>query len=128
MIKVNTSKRTVRETRCAYKYVGENGEAQTADIRVRYFAATTRELKESFEQTKAAFKAAKDSEEPYLSWYSDKLLKRLESLPDLVDEETGEPFEITIEFLDALEADNVRAMVTAIEEDENPKSESPSAA
>ncbi|HEY8562793.1 MAG TPA: hypothetical protein VIL74_20615 [Pyrinomonadaceae bacterium] len=124
MITVNPKKRIVRETTAPYKFVNDAGEIETAQIRVRYFSSTTKELKERFEEEKAKFKAAQANQEPYFAWHTESLVRRLESLPDLIDGSTGKPFPITLDFLESLESMNVTAIVDAIKEDENPKSES----
>jgi hypothetical protein len=123
MISVNTKKRIVRETSAKYEYLGEDGEVKTADIRVQYYSSTTKELKEKYAEAEAKINAAKESGAPVVFWHTDELAARLAGLPDLVDEDTKKPFDITIEFLDALDPKNVRRIAEAIREDENPKSD-----
>lgn len=110
----------MRETTAPYEYTNDSGEIKTDPIRVRYYSSTTKELKEAYAAAQAKIK----SDETAIFWHTDKLVKRLESLPDLVDE-NEQPFEITLDFLESLDAKNVSAIVKAIEEDENPKSERP---
>lgn len=122
MITVNPKKRIVRETTAPYQHE-KDGEIKTTSIRVLYYSSTTKELKDRFAEAQAKIKTARENKEAVAFWHSDSLVERLQSLPDLVDEETKKPFEITLEFLDALDPKNVKAIAKAIEEDENPKSE-----
>lgn len=123
MITLKPDQKTIRETKAPFEY-DKDGEIVTADIRVRYYTATTKELKESYAEAVAAVKAAQDNNETAVFWHSDKLIKRLAALPDLVDED-GQEFPITIEFLESIDVRNLAAMVKAIEDDENPKSTAP---
>lgn len=123
MITINPTQKTVRETRAPFEYEHE-GRLETAQIRVRYYSATTKELKEDYEQAKIAIEEARKKNESAVFWNSETLARRLESLPDLVDQD-GKPFEITLDFLESLDARNVGAIVKAIEEDQNPKSKAP---
>lgn len=115
MIKVNSQK-TVRETRAPYEFVNESGATETAQIRVRYFSFTIKELKE----WRAYIKEKVESDPENIIWLSEKLLPRIESLPDLSDEQ-GNPLPVTVETLEMLDLKNLRSIEKAIEEDLSPK-------
>ena len=104
----------VRETTADFEYE-ENGVVKTEKIRVRYYDWTTKQLKEQ----QAAFKAKLGEDDPL--WHTDTLAHRLQSLPDLIDAETGEPVEVTLAFLDGLSVKNVGSIRKAVEDDLNPK-------
>lgn len=114
MIKLDTAKRNVRETKCNYIYTDAENAEHTAEIRVRYFSLTVRELKEFQARQAAADKAGEKV------WSSDILAERVESLPDLGDTE-GKPFTISVELFDSMDLRNVEAIQKAISEDTSPK-------
>jgi hypothetical protein len=115
MIKTSNSK-LIRQTKAQWEY--EDGtEIKSAEITVKYFGRTTKEFREQREEIYRRVK-----EDPnFVLFHSDTLLKRLHSLPDLGDEE-GKTLKITQEWLDAQDLKNLQSLVTAIEEDESPKS------
>lgn len=118
MIKVNRKKRTVRECLAPFQHEDEEtGELKTSDIRVRYFSVSIREIK-AIEAAEKAQKAQKGN--PEQKWLSDKLAARLESLPDLTDE-NDKPFPVTADSLEDVELLNLLSIQAAIEEDMDPK-------
>lgn len=117
MIKVNLEARTVRETTCPYEFTDDEGNLQTKDIRVRYFSPTIADSKRERQAIDGLIKADKSA----VYWYSESLVNRIESLPDLVDAATGKPLKITVEVLEALDSKNVERIHEAILEDLRPK-------
>lgn len=113
----NPKAKAIRETTCEFvQFV--DGQPVKSEIRVQYFSWTTADFKKH-EAERAALLA--DNPEAIL-WNSEVLAKRLHALPDLVDED-GRPFEITLEFLDLLDVDNVNAIREAVNKDISPKSD-----
>lgn len=115
MIKLKRERQNIiRETEADFTYQDpETNEVKTEKIRVLYYSPTTAQSKDIMEEMRQR-QANKDEA---VAWYvSDTLVRRLHSLPDLVDE-NNEPYEITLEFLDSLAADNLNAISDAITED-----------
>lgn len=111
----NATEKRVRQTTAPFIYT-ENGEEKTASIRVRYFDLTVKQLKERQEKLAAEVKIDPDK----LVWLSDTLIERLESLPDIIGDDK-KPVELTLEFLESLSLENLKAIKNAIEENDNPK-------
>lgn len=110
MVTIKKNARTIRETTCEFEYQ-DGDKLKTEKIRVRYYSPTTADQRK--------LKTERDENGAY--WLSDMLVDRLESLPDLIDEETGKPFVIEQEFLDGLDVRNINAINQAIQDDLNPK-------
>jgi hypothetical protein len=123
MIKVDDKERVVRETTAPYEYK-EKGELKTGEIRVRYYSETLAELKQQRNDAVRVSNAIKEgkADEIEFPWLSNKLAKKLESLPDLAGAD-GKPLKITPDNLDKLTAVNLRAIEAAIENDLVPKSQ-----
>lgn len=112
MITVKPEKKTVRETVCLYK----DADGKETEIRVRYFSRTYKETKEYYKKMEAQAK-----ENPNLVvFHSEVLAERLESLPDLQNED-GSAFAVTEESLSDLSTENLSAIKDAIEDHENPQ-------
>lgn len=110
-IKVNTKKRTVRETTAPY-ICEDAGELKTEQIRVRYYSFRWNELQDQHNKLR---QLAKDDPQASI-WPHETLVDRLESLPDLTDEK-GKPFAITAHNLGSLDTQNLNAIKKAIDED-----------
>lgn len=112
-IKVKKDVRTIRETTAPFQYNGDDGELKTEDIRVVYYSPTTQQAREIQEEMRKRM----ENKDEMVAWYvSDTLIRRLHSLPDLVDEK-DKPYKITQEFLDSLDTVNLNAINDAITED-----------
>jgi hypothetical protein len=108
MIKLKTaSKRLVRETKCPFLFVDDNGEERSEDIRVRYYSLTVGEMREF------GRRVDEHGSEMYVT---DLLMPLLESLPDIVGDDE-KPLPITLELLDSFSGVNVKAIHRAIQED-----------
>lgn len=103
----------IREAVAAWEFVDNDGKLQSEDIRVLYRDWSTADLKSQQNAAKT------EGNEDWI-WNTDSLLKRLHSLPDLVDEK-GKPVEITLEFLDSQSVKNIANLKKAIDEDLNPE-------
>ncbi len=114
MIKLNGNQRTVRECLAPFQYTGEDGELVNAEIRVRYFSLTIKEIKAN--QAKAATKSDEESAE----WLSDQLAERIAELPDIQDEK-GKKLQITPAVLENFDLVNLMSISKAIGEDLSPK-------
>jgi hypothetical protein len=109
------NQRAVRETTVPFEYT-EKGELKAQTIRVRYYATTVKEDRERYQ---AQVKMLKDNPLK-ITWKSESLVKRIESLPDL--KLPGEKaFEITVENLEQLDLRNLEAIEEAIIQDTAPK-------
>ncbi len=114
----------VRQTVAPFEYQDDKGEIQTDEIVVRYFVRTAQEARDQHEAARLTLTQAKKNDEiPPFEYYMDTLSKRLESLPDLCDEQ-GKPFEITPENLGKLATVNLEAINQAIQEHTVPKGQS----
>jgi hypothetical protein len=111
MIKIDAGERIVRETTAPFEHM-QDGEVATSEIRVRYFSPTTQDIIEQRNEEKA--RKAEDETASY--WLSEALVRRLESLPDLVDGK-GKPVKITLEFLNSIAIKNLPAIQDAIAKD-----------
>jgi hypothetical protein len=116
MIKIQTGKRTIRETTAPFETTDDDGNVQTQDIRVLYYSFTTKDHKDRRARIVAHQKENPD--EPL--WLSHLIVDQIHSLPDLVDTK-GKPFKITEDFLDTLDVKNLEAIKNAIEEAVRPK-------
>lgn len=116
MIKIQTGQRTIRETAADFEY-NDGEELKTESIRVLYYSPTVAETKA--DQAEIERVAKSDTE---VLWFSDLLLKRLHSLPNLCDEK-GKPHKITKELLENMDVANLKRIAEAIRNDLNPKSE-----
>jgi hypothetical protein len=114
------NQRAVRETTVPFEYT-EKGELKAQTIRVRYYATTVKEDRERYQ---AQVKMRKDNPLK-ITWKSESLVKRIESLPDLKlpgkDGKGEAPFEITAENLEQLDLRNLEAIEDAIIQDTAPK-------
>lgn len=108
MIKVDATKRTVRETTAEYEDV--NGEK--SDIRVRYYSPTWNERQTDREE----LKAIADEDPDRVIWPHETLARRIESLPDLAGTD-GKELKITAENLGNIAIPNLDKIRKAIEED-----------
>lgn len=123
MISIKKGERTIRETTADFEvFDKEANTIQTHSIRVLYYSPTTAELREDSEKLNALLRESKKNETVPTLFYSDWLVRQLHSLPDIVDADTGDPYPITSEFLDSLDAKNIGAIHQAIKDDINPKS------
>jgi hypothetical protein len=113
MIKLNKDTRTVRQTEADFEFNDGDGQLQTEKIRVLYYSPTTQETKEIEEE----MRKRQGDKSKLIAWYhTDTLIRRLHSLPDLVDD-NEKPHKITLEFLDSLSGKNIEAINDAITDD-----------
>lgn len=108
-IKLNPKERAVRQTECDWEYE-EDGEIKTEKIRVLYYSPTVADMKADKAEMDARLKEDPDA----IIWNSEFLVKRLHSLPDLVDEK-DKPHPITVELLDSFTTKNLKAIKDAVD-------------
>lgn len=95
----------------------ENGEKKTAKISVFYYPITVAAEAERKRQNKINATA----DENGFIHYTDFCLSRVEKIPAFVDD-NGEPVELTREFYENLQIDNLKAIYEAVMNDIYPKS------
>jgi hypothetical protein len=123
MIKIQGRQRTVRETSAEFEYEVD-GEIKKEPIRVKYYSPTVAELRELEKDIKAKLKERSETDESGTYYLTEALVKRIHSLPDLVDGK-GKPHKITLEFIESLDNKNLERIRDAINEDLNPKAQPP---
>lgn len=94
----------IRETSAKFAYQ-ENGEIKQKDIRVQYRSVSIKQIKEQ----KTVIAAKGDD-----AYITDTVFMLVESLPDLTNN-------LTLEFLEEMELENVKAIKQAIDDDIDPK-------
>jgi hypothetical protein len=117
----NATSKIIRETTAEIEFVGDAGETKKEQTRVQYYDRTTKQLKESH----AAIMAKAAADPDALVWESESLFERLAGLPDIIDEETKKPVEITLDFIESLSVKNLMSIQEAIKADLNPKKSTP---
>ena len=132
MIKL-TQQCTVRECTAPFTIRNEKGQAETVDIRVRYFSHSIAQKRELGNKINALVAASSDPEREKRRpvFLSDTLPLIVESLPDIAGLDgkpivvklnaKGDPTPQTMANFEAITAENLEAIDRAINEDLRPK-------
>jgi len=113
------TERTIRRTTCKWISNGAKpGEIDEKDVDVLYYSPTIKELREVAEMADRHVK-----ENPGKPFYlTQGLILRLHSMPDL-KLGVGQPEDLTLDWLDSQDLNNIESIQKAINEDLNPKAQ-----
>ena len=127
MIKTAGSQRLVRECMANYEYTDDKGETVIEEIRVKYFALTTADMK----RQKAWIQDQAEADPNRIIWLAETLPFSVHSLPGVAGQDgkpivskfdkNGVPTKATVEHFENIARNNLEAIRDAISEDVRPK-------